>query len=190
MEAARAIFVADGYDAVSVRKVAGAVGISHGTLYLYFRDKDDLLLQTCEEQFAQLLTSLRRLPRTRGPEERLPDSLRLLGRFGLEHPHEFFLTTGLYAAVVHRCRRSDWGPMAEQVGNFLHDLFAETLVDLGSDTGGAESLAWMCMASVGGTVAYAYANDVDVDLATYALDQQVTLLMCGLRGSLKHERTG
>jgi AcrR family transcriptional regulator len=181
LEAARELFAAHGYDAVSVRKVAGQVGISHGTIYLYFRDKDDLLLQVCEDQFSHLLATLRRLPRTRKPAERLADALRALGRFGIANPHEYFLTTGLNAAIAPRQERNNWGPMAEQVGNFMNDLVAETLRDLDRDAALAESLAWIFIASVSGVVAYAYTDCLDAETAMAALDRQVNLLTHGLQ---------
>ncbi|HET7850151.1 MAG TPA: TetR/AcrR family transcriptional regulator [Pseudolabrys sp.] len=42
IEGARAIFLARGFDAASMGDIAKAAGVSKGTLYVYFKDKDEL----------------------------------------------------------------------------------------------------------------------------------------------------
>lgn len=180
LDAARELFVADGYDTVTVRKVAGRVGISHGTIYLYFRDKDDLLVQVSEEQFARLLDVLRRLPRTRKPLDRLADALRELARFGIANPHEYFLMMGMHAAIVERRTRRDWGPMAERVSNFINDLVAETVGAVVQDRTAAGLLAWNLTASVTGLIAFAHGDGMSCEEAANAIERHVELLLRGL----------
>jgi AcrR family transcriptional regulator len=42
VEGARSIFMARGFDAASMGDIAKAAGVSKGTLYVYFKDKDEL----------------------------------------------------------------------------------------------------------------------------------------------------
>ncbi len=42
VEGARAVFLANGFDAASMGEIAKAAGVSKGTLYVYFKDKDEL----------------------------------------------------------------------------------------------------------------------------------------------------
>jgi AcrR family transcriptional regulator len=42
VEGARAVFLARGFDAASMSDIAKAAGVSKGTLYVYFKDKDEL----------------------------------------------------------------------------------------------------------------------------------------------------
>ena len=42
IEGARAVFLARGFDAASMGDIAKAAGVSKGTLYVYFKDKDEL----------------------------------------------------------------------------------------------------------------------------------------------------
>jgi AcrR family transcriptional regulator len=44
LEGARVVFLAEGYDAASMEAIARAAGVSKGTLYTYFRGKDDLFM--------------------------------------------------------------------------------------------------------------------------------------------------
>jgi AcrR family transcriptional regulator len=42
VEGARSVFLAKGFDAASMMDIAKAAGVSKGTLYVYFKDKDEL----------------------------------------------------------------------------------------------------------------------------------------------------
>jgi AcrR family transcriptional regulator len=42
IDGARAVFLAKGFDAASMSDIAKAAGVSKGTLYVYFKDKDEL----------------------------------------------------------------------------------------------------------------------------------------------------
>jgi AcrR family transcriptional regulator len=42
VEGARSVFLAHGFDAASMGEIAKAAGVSKGTLYVYFKDKDEL----------------------------------------------------------------------------------------------------------------------------------------------------
>lgn len=125
LEAARGAFVSLGYDATSIREVARRAGISHGTIYLYFRDKDDLLFQVAEDEFGGLLSRLRVLPRTQDPIQRLSEALRELGRYGFEFPYQYELIMGHRPPSFSPPSGARFGPLAEQVSNFLADLIRE-----------------------------------------------------------------
>lgn len=126
LEAAAELFLTDGYEAVSVRKIAEKANISHGTIYIHFKDKDDLLYQVSEEQFSRLMGRLRRLPRSREPLRRLSDAILEIIRFGLDHPNDFQLMMGLQTTYGGPKSANQWGPNASQVGDFLDDLVKET----------------------------------------------------------------
>ena len=42
VDGARSVFMARGFDAASMGDIAKAAGVSKGTLYVYFKDKDEL----------------------------------------------------------------------------------------------------------------------------------------------------
>jgi AcrR family transcriptional regulator len=50
IEGARAIFRAFGFDAASMGEIAKAAGVSKGTLYVYFKDKDELFHAIVEKE--------------------------------------------------------------------------------------------------------------------------------------------
>ena len=58
VEAARKLFVAEGYEGVSMRKIAAMAECSPAALYLLFPSKRHLLLSIWEELFSELLVQL------------------------------------------------------------------------------------------------------------------------------------
>jgi AcrR family transcriptional regulator len=96
VDAATALLVSEGYEGVSMRKVAAAVGISSTALYLYFAEKDELLDTVCYRVFDQIAPALDALLASDHPPlERLRMGLLMYLRFGLANPDQYrivFLT--------------------------------------------------------------------------------------------------
>ncbi len=90
LDAARDLFVREGFENVSMRKIAEKIEYSPTTIYLHFRDKADLLDCICEETFAKLDRKLTALEAsTSDPAERLRRGLRAYIEFGLKHPNDY-----------------------------------------------------------------------------------------------------
>ncbi len=90
MDAARTLFVAEGYESVSMRKIADKIGYSPTTIYLYFKDKSDLVHQICEQTFAQLAQNIKSIQElSDNPLEKLRSGLREYVHFGLKHPSQY-----------------------------------------------------------------------------------------------------
>lgn len=53
MEAAAAVFGEKGYDRATVKEIAARAGIAPGTIYLYFKNKRDLLLAIADSLIAE-----------------------------------------------------------------------------------------------------------------------------------------
>jgi len=92
LDAARPLFVQEGYEATSVRAIATKAGCSPGILYHYFEDKQSILAELVAETFAILGARLSAIRRDDSPVmDRLRRSLRTYIAFGLEHPHHYSL---------------------------------------------------------------------------------------------------
>jgi AcrR family transcriptional regulator len=90
LDAASDLFVKEGYEQVSMRRIAEKIEYSPTTIYLYFKDKADLLDQICQETFARLVQHLNRILEQPGdPLERLKRGLVAYIEFGLENPQHY-----------------------------------------------------------------------------------------------------
>ncbi len=91
LAAARSLFARQGYEGFTMRRLAEAIGYSPASIYLYFKDKNEIFDFLVEESFATLLAAL---PQPSGaPDENpvalLKRSLRLYVDFGLTHPDDY-----------------------------------------------------------------------------------------------------
>ncbi|MFW5947412.1 MAG: TetR/AcrR family transcriptional regulator [Gemmatimonadota bacterium] len=93
VEAARDIVSEEGLDALSMRALALRIGHSPGTIYMHFRDKDDLLQSVMAEGFRRLgeamESELAKLDAAAGPLARYAASGRGYARFALENTGYF-----------------------------------------------------------------------------------------------------
>ena len=93
LETAKQLFVEEGYAATTIRRIAAKIGISSTALYVYFSDKDAILVEICDKTFAGLIVELDEVRRdTQDPLDALTKSLERYIRFGLDHPNEYELT--------------------------------------------------------------------------------------------------
>lgn len=93
LDAASELFVRDGFENVSMRRIAEKIEYSPTTIYLHFKDKAELLDQVCHETFARLANVLARIQeQPTDPLERLKRGLLAYIKFGLENPHQYRAT--------------------------------------------------------------------------------------------------
>src|SRR5580692_1194158 len=72
LEAAVRVFAKKGFHATRVSEVAKAAGVADGTIYLYFKSKDQLLVSLFEDRVERLLRFLQtELPKIASASEKL-----------------------------------------------------------------------------------------------------------------------
>ena len=100
LEAAVRVFAERGFFNATVAEIARAAGVADETIYLYFKSKDDLLLQLFEEKMAELLASAQR---SLAEEEGAPAQLR---RFIQHHLQAVEKSPQLAAVLIVELRQS------------------------------------------------------------------------------------
>jgi AcrR family transcriptional regulator len=106
LDAARQLFLRNGYENVSMRQIAKKIEYSPTTIYLYFKNKSELFHSLCEEAFTKLEKELSGIVRIDGDSVHFPakgveasiDPVWCLRkgadayiRFGLHYPHHYRL---------------------------------------------------------------------------------------------------
>ncbi len=69
LKAAIKVFAKNGFYATRVSEIAKAAGVADGTIYLYFKNKDDVLVTIFEEGIERLLSILREVAKSEEPFE-------------------------------------------------------------------------------------------------------------------------
>lgn len=90
VEAARELFVKHGYESVSMRRIAEKIEYSPTTIYLYFKDKSELISAICEETFARLNKRIEKVVSSApDPVAAIKAGLMAYVEFGLKHPNHY-----------------------------------------------------------------------------------------------------
>lgn len=91
LDAARDLFVSEGYEAVSMRKIADRIEYSPTAIYLHFKDKEAVMRELCDLDFLALAQEFAEIARIADPLERLHATGMAYARFALEHPNHYRL---------------------------------------------------------------------------------------------------
>lgn len=91
LDAARRIVVREGFAALSMRKLADAIGYSPASLYLYFEGRDEIAEALGREGYMQLLAHLEPYAQEADARERLHALAHAYVAFGCGHPQTYEL---------------------------------------------------------------------------------------------------
>lgn len=86
MDAAMDMFVKDGYEKTSIRNIADKIEYSPATIYLYYKDKDELLWGLQTEAFEKLAEAFREGITATEPIQQLRQMAKLYVEFGMSNP--------------------------------------------------------------------------------------------------------
>lgn len=85
LQAARKLFTENGYEATTIRKIAAEIEFSPTTIYLYYKDKNEILYALHGEGFKLLAQQFQALIQVDHPFERLKAMGRAYIRFAFEN---------------------------------------------------------------------------------------------------------
>lgn len=87
---ARSLLIEDGIQQFSMRKLAKVTGCSPGTLYVYFKNREEILRQLVEDAFDELYNELMRIEQSReDPLQSLQDLMHAYVAFGLKYQDHY-----------------------------------------------------------------------------------------------------
>src|SRR4028119_186944 len=99
LQAAMDLFIEEGYEKASIRKIADRIEYSPATIYLYFKDKDEIFHAVHEKGFEIFFGRMEKLAVIADPFERLRKLGEVYLNFAWEHPQLYDLMFIM------------WGPM-------------------------------------------------------------------------------
>jgi AcrR family transcriptional regulator len=89
LDAARELFVTEGYEGVSMRRVAEKIEYSPTAIYVHFTDKNELFHELCRQDFARLQEVMQSADMPADPIERLRQIGRSYIQFGVRFPNHY-----------------------------------------------------------------------------------------------------
>jgi len=155
LDAALHLFIEQGFEKVSMRNIADAIEYSPATIYLYFKDKNELLLDLQTQAFGQMAQELSTVAAIEHPAEQLRAFGEQFLSFAFRHPELFelmFIMSGPMVAAQACAGATAW----PGGGSAFAQVVA--IVQRGIDSGvfrpqNADSTALMVWAQVHGLAA-------------------------------------
>jgi AcrR family transcriptional regulator len=126
LDAARELFVAEGWDAVTMRKIAEKIEYSPTAIYLHFADKDALLRELCATDYGALAKQFGKLAKVEDPIERLRRIGHAYVDFAAEFPNHYrFMFMTVHPNVEEKLLQK--GNPEEDAYGFLVATVAEAI---------------------------------------------------------------
>jgi AcrR family transcriptional regulator len=182
LEAAERIFVAEGYEGATIRKIADEVGVSSTALYMHFQDKGCILLEICERTLQLLFERNGEIAaKPLDPVVRVKMMLEAYMRWGLEHPNAYQL---VYSAPRPPSAAS-WPEDTVDLSTQCYEIFCGVVREIAAvgrlRTGTADSAAQALWMSCHGVVALLAARP---DFAWVDREELIQVTLDGLLNGL------
>jgi AcrR family transcriptional regulator len=129
LEAARELFVKQGYEAVTMRQIAQKIEYTPTAIYFHFKDKEELLKELCGQDYRKLAGVFQELGRVRDPLQRLYELGLAYMDFGLQFPNHYrlmFMTPRPHP--LHDQELVQKGNPVEDAYEFLRTTVSECLI--------------------------------------------------------------
>lgn len=91
IDASLAMFLEEGYEKTSIRNIADRIEYSPATIYLYYKDKDELLYDVQGTAFDRLMEEFTQKATSKSPWKRLEQICETYVNFGLTQPELYAL---------------------------------------------------------------------------------------------------
>ncbi len=127
LEAAKKLFVQQGYESTSIRKIAQEIGFSPTTIYLYYKDKNDLIYALHQVGFTMMRDRFMPLGVVEDPFERLKAVGKNYIEFALDNPEYYevmFMMKEPMDFLDQQCGSEQWQE-GERVLEFLKMTVAQ-----------------------------------------------------------------
>jgi len=109
LDAARKLFLEQGFEKTSIRNIADAIEYSPATIYLYYKDKNELLFALHEEAFLKMMEELSKVVSVQDPFERLVEMGYQYIKYAIENPELYDLMFVMTAPMeTLACRDEIW----------------------------------------------------------------------------------
>lgn len=171
LDASMKLFVEEGFSHVSVRKIAERIQYSPTTLYLYFKDKNEILFHCCESGFEKMLEQNRSLALIGNPLERLHQMGINYLNFGLTNPEYYDLMFIQDAPMARINELGEGWSSGDQALEFLKIIITEAMDKDLLIPAKVETVALAVWGMVHGLVSLATRQRLDKLVSSHEMEQ-------------------
>lgn len=171
LDASMKLFVEEGFSHVSVRKIAERIQYSPTTLYLYFKDKNEILFHCCESGFEKMLEQNRSLALIGDPLERLHQMGINYLNFGLTNPEYYDLMFIQDAPMARINEMGEGWSSGDQALEFLKIIIKEAMDKDLLIPAKVETVAMAVWGMVHGLVSLATRQRLDKLVSSHEMEQ-------------------
>lgn len=153
LDAARKLFLENGFEKVSIRNIADEIEYSPATIYLYYKDKNELFFALHQTAFTKMIEEFAPIEAIEQPIDKLIEMGRLYLRFAFENPELYDLMFIMTAPIdALECREDIWDDGGRAFG--ILQQIVQACIDTGTiKHQDAEQAALLIWSSVHGLAA-------------------------------------
>jgi AcrR family transcriptional regulator len=191
LEAARELFLSEGYEGVSMRQLAEKIEYSPTAIYVHFADKRDLFRELCLKDFARLAEVFQGATLPQDPVARLKHIGRIYVEFGRQYPNHYklmFMTPHPPAELDERSNEIRGNPEVDAYA--LLKQAVQQAIDAGvfrSGMGDAELISQTLWSAVHGVISLQIAKGCDSWVEWRPLEQRVETMLDAVLNGLRKE---
>ena len=193
LDAARELFITEGYDGVSMRQVAERIEYSPTAIYVHFADKDELFRELVHADFARLAGVFQDAANLSDPVERIKRVGSAYIEFGRRYPNHYklmFMTECPLTGLDERECQLKGNPELDAYAFLKHSV--QQAIDAGvfrEELRDAELLSQTLWAAVHGVISLQIAKHSDAWVAWRPLEQRAQLTLDAIVRGLRKEKS-
>ncbi len=116
------LFLEEGFQNVSIRRIADKIEYSPATIYLYFKDKDEILYALHNAGFEELYKHQQKVMSIKDIKKRLVKHGEVYIQFALEHPEYYNLMFIMRSPIRKLAKGEEWNAGMRSYEFFREDI--------------------------------------------------------------------
>jgi AcrR family transcriptional regulator len=179
------MFVAEGFDSVTMRRIAERIEYSPTAIYFHFKDKEALLRELCATDFRKLAEQFYTIAQIADPIERLRRTGHAYVKFGLDNPNHYrmmFMTP--HPPVNSTDVDLEKGNPEEDAYAFLKAIIAQAVAEGRFKSDDVDLISQTMWAGVHGVVSLQIAKCNDDWVEWRDIEQRAQMMIEGLIAGL------
>lgn len=108
LETAMKLFLKEGFEKVTIRRIAEKIDYSPATIYLYFKNKNEIVFALHDEGFEKFYIHQQTVLSIKDPWERLKQHAKVYVSFALEHPEYYELMFIMRGPAKEIKKKENW----------------------------------------------------------------------------------